>query len=762
MKRNKKGFTIVELAIVIAVIGVLTAILIPTFINLTSKAGSAADDALVANLNKRLAIAEQEDPSYETTTYQHALDIVEDAGYKVPNLVCKSGEDLFWNQKTNRFCIGSKKDSTLPDYTYWTIKDALTGDETYSVYAGLNFQATKVLGLKAGFDIGNNKTVKEVSYVGSTSKQEGVTFRFSEDEYFTDFENNNSNQDGVKIYGNPNSVNSEKSGQQSLYIYNDVASLQIKEGHVVIAPGVKIGSLIFKTTSENNFDKIVVEIPNLDEQVTNIYRSGVSTNLEAGVKVEVATIKTTETSETYFLEGNGTIEDSKLLVSNTGNVADAVAVTTSTASDAAKAIANAKDPDTGNVIDTGKSEEQIQEAVEEAQTEKQTEVVEKKAEEEGEDFSKYEARIGLKGYDSIRTAIDSAKEGETVILLKDVSLGKVSSGDNVALSINKNFTLNGNGNTITTTAGRGIWINDSGVDFTVKNLIVNGNTLERAIQINSNLSNVKLNVLNCDFTATMYCMNICSNTNHCDITVKESTFTGWSALNSYASNSSFTFENSTLVGINRYSSASNDYATIVFDGGSIAESVDTQNSINSTVSLKGCTVIAKELGTNNQNWINFQYGADDNRALIEIDSNTVFLDDFNGNDIVEKMMISSENSVKLNLTEAQREKVLANGLSATLNEDGTYTVVNNTIDVYASSLGGWIDPAKLGEDLVLDFGSSLDGYMVYAVYGDKTLEFIDSSKITIEGSVVTIDKSALHKFTNGDWYLLIGLQAVQQ
>ena len=41
-KNNKKGFTIVELVIVIGVIGILSAILIPTFANLTSQAQAAA------------------------------------------------------------------------------------------------------------------------------------------------------------------------------------------------------------------------------------------------------------------------------------------------------------------------------------------------------------------------------------------------------------------------------------------------------------------------------------------------------------------------------------------------------------------------------------------------------------------------------------------------------------------------------------------------------------------------------------------------
>ena len=43
MKRSKKGFTIVELVIVIAVIAILAAVLIPTFSSLIKKANESAD-----------------------------------------------------------------------------------------------------------------------------------------------------------------------------------------------------------------------------------------------------------------------------------------------------------------------------------------------------------------------------------------------------------------------------------------------------------------------------------------------------------------------------------------------------------------------------------------------------------------------------------------------------------------------------------------------------------------------------------------------
>ena len=45
-RKNKKGFTIVELVIVIAVIAILAAVLIPTFSSLIKKAKISADTQL--------------------------------------------------------------------------------------------------------------------------------------------------------------------------------------------------------------------------------------------------------------------------------------------------------------------------------------------------------------------------------------------------------------------------------------------------------------------------------------------------------------------------------------------------------------------------------------------------------------------------------------------------------------------------------------------------------------------------------------------
>ena len=57
---NKKGFTIVELVVVVAVIAILAAVLIPTFSGVIKKAQLSADQSAVNTMNKYLAMEECE------------------------------------------------------------------------------------------------------------------------------------------------------------------------------------------------------------------------------------------------------------------------------------------------------------------------------------------------------------------------------------------------------------------------------------------------------------------------------------------------------------------------------------------------------------------------------------------------------------------------------------------------------------------------------------------------------------------------------
>ena len=96
---NKKGFTIVELVIVIAVIAILAAVLIPTFSNLIKKANISNDTAIAKNLNTA-AITAQAD------TFEQAIAAAQDAGYLVALLNAKAENCYFvWEDDTNQFLL---------------------------------------------------------------------------------------------------------------------------------------------------------------------------------------------------------------------------------------------------------------------------------------------------------------------------------------------------------------------------------------------------------------------------------------------------------------------------------------------------------------------------------------------------------------------------------------------------------------------------------------------------------------------------------
>lgn len=68
LRKNKKGFTIVELVIVIAVIAILAAILIPTFANVTDSAKKAALQANIRNAYTEYVAAHADSADYVPET----------------------------------------------------------------------------------------------------------------------------------------------------------------------------------------------------------------------------------------------------------------------------------------------------------------------------------------------------------------------------------------------------------------------------------------------------------------------------------------------------------------------------------------------------------------------------------------------------------------------------------------------------------------------------------------------------------------------
>lgn len=138
MKRNQRGFTIVELVIVIAVIAILAAVLIPTFTSLINKANISADQQAVRQMNTALAIDEAENGRAETV--EQALDVLNKAGYKANEYIALAdGYQFYWDQSTNRVVLYNNNGNKI-EYP----EDAAEKYKDYKDEFSLNFKTLNI------------------------------------------------------------------------------------------------------------------------------------------------------------------------------------------------------------------------------------------------------------------------------------------------------------------------------------------------------------------------------------------------------------------------------------------------------------------------------------------------------------------------------------------------------------------------------------------------------------------------------------------
>ena len=127
-KSNRKGFTIVELVIVIAVIAILAAVLIPTFSNLIKKANESSDVQAVRQMNTILAA---ENAFVGGITINDAVKALKEAGFNGDKYVpLVSGRYFFYDQDTKQIVYTEYKDG---NYNVLFPKDATI--EGHSIFS---------------------------------------------------------------------------------------------------------------------------------------------------------------------------------------------------------------------------------------------------------------------------------------------------------------------------------------------------------------------------------------------------------------------------------------------------------------------------------------------------------------------------------------------------------------------------------------------------------------------------------------------------
>ena len=180
MKASKKrGFTIIELVIVIAVIAILAAVLIPTFSNVIQKAKEANDTVMVKTMNTALVNDSNLNGGKKHATMSDALTAVKSAGYDVTKIRnTANNNEILWDSVSDCFVyMKSGAITYIPDsqdsaadinktWNYFRIvdnKDAIESETTYSVYLANN-NLNGDIAIKTGFDAGENVVINSLTY----------------------------------------------------------------------------------------------------------------------------------------------------------------------------------------------------------------------------------------------------------------------------------------------------------------------------------------------------------------------------------------------------------------------------------------------------------------------------------------------------------------------------------------------------------------------------------------------------------------------
>ncbi|MBQ4049842.1 MAG: type II secretion system protein [Clostridia bacterium] len=280
-KNNKKGFTIVELVVVIAVIGILAAVLIPTFSNIIEKANISADTQLCRNMNTALSTAKAD--GREFNNMEDVLFTINEAGYIIEHLnPTTEGYYYAWDSENDQIVFLNKKlnvhyptDANIDPAKCWiTVKSNNEADKVvnlrkFNLYLEPEFKDALSLNELVSVDAGANTGVDLIITNSTDEKNISISGNF----------------DGVEItapkahveqYGVAKNVSGTVSANSFVvngYVENvslTAGSLKVASNGIVktVAAGTTVAAkdgLVLEGTEANVDDKTSFTISNREE-----------------------------------------------------------------------------------------------------------------------------------------------------------------------------------------------------------------------------------------------------------------------------------------------------------------------------------------------------------------------------------------------------------------------------------------------------------------------------------------------------------------
>lgn len=209
---HKKGFTIVELVIVIAVIAILAAVAVPAFSGVVNKAKISVVSQLAANFNKAVASCEAEDGSI--LTMHDVMCALEEFGFDESDAIDDKGDYcVVWDSEQNRFVVFDKdekkvcseEESSTPLTKLWQVVDEIPDEADTSLYLTESIDVDTV-SAEVGVDVGDNEEIEKIIYTDTDEEVKDIIIRVNDPA--TEVDLTNKGNDNVMVIGLNNSPES--------------------------------------------------------------------------------------------------------------------------------------------------------------------------------------------------------------------------------------------------------------------------------------------------------------------------------------------------------------------------------------------------------------------------------------------------------------------------------------------------------------------------------------------------------------------------
>lgn len=256
MKKLKKGFTLVELVIVIAVIAVLAAVLIPTFSGIIQRSKISADTQLATQLNTM---------AQDADTLEEFVDAVEaDDKLSVNSLVPQVGGHKFlWVEKAASHSIiyvdgalnpigDNIAEDALEDAELWTVVTAANQIITnpklrVNYFLGVDSTQNFVITNLASFDTGDNTLKGNLSITDAESNKTANV-----DGNFAGTVTINAPSATINQNGSVSTLDVTAVASNSLHVNGFVKNLNLTKGKVELANTAYVSELSVQATETEN------------------------------------------------------------------------------------------------------------------------------------------------------------------------------------------------------------------------------------------------------------------------------------------------------------------------------------------------------------------------------------------------------------------------------------------------------------------------------------------------------------------------------